>query len=248
MPNILIVDQLEQTGALIKSVLNNYYGVSLSADFPGAMKNLETALFDLVLMEAERLNADTEKFIRQAKEFLPNLPVLILTEHEESFKGLSAVRMISRPFRCANLMSAVYEALCASESGAAESATYHRALTYLVEMSASERNAEGGLKCSLTDLSRQGFMVEPAAPSPGRSAQNDKAEFQRFFKSICPEGRVSSKPLYARILMKEQEPIKINSRIAFVEQGPDDVFKRAGMSFIDAARQDVRLLEFLKQN
>ena len=88
MPNILIVDQLQQTGALMKSMLNNYYGVSLSDDFSEAMKKLETALFDMVVMEVERLNSDTEKFLNQTKEILPNLPILIMTEHQDNFKAI----------------------------------------------------------------------------------------------------------------------------------------------------------------
>ncbi|HLD35267.1 MAG TPA: hypothetical protein VJC37_00965 [Planctomycetota bacterium] len=248
MPNILIVDQLQQTGALMKSMLNNYYGVSLSEDFPEAMKKLETALFDLVLMEVERLNADTEKFLKQAKELLPNLPVLILTEHQESLQSIQSVKMIARPFRCASLMSTIYDSLSAQDTTNTESVTFHRALTYTVEISASARATECGLKCSLTDLSHQGFMVEPAIPGPGRSAENDRTEFQNFFKTICPEGRIHSKPLYANIIIKEQEPIALNSRMAFVERGADDVFKRAGLSFLEPSKQNNRLMELLKQN
>lgn len=248
MPNILIVDQLQQTGALMKSMLNNYYGVSLSDDFSGAMKKLETALFDLVVMEVERLNSDTEKFIKQAKEILPNLPVLILTEHQDNLQSIQSVKMISRPFRCASLMGTIYDALSMPNAATADNVTFHRALTYVVEIGNSERNSNGGLKCSLTDLSMQGFMVEPVIPSPGRSAENDKAEFQNFFKVVCPEGRISSKPLHANILIKEQEPIKLSSRIAFVEKGPDEVFKRAGLSFVESNKQNTRLLELLKQN
>lgn len=247
MPNILIVDQLQQTGALMKSMLNNYYGVSLSDDFSEAMKKLETALFDLVVMEVERLNSDTQNFLRQAKEILPNLPVLILTEHQDNLQSIQSVKMIPRPFRCASLMGTIYEALSIPDTNT-ESVTFHRALTYTVEISASARAAGSGLKCSLTDLSRQGFMVEPAVPSPGRSAENDKVEFQNFFKTICPEGRVTSKPLHTNIIIKEQEPISLNSRIAFVEKGADEIFKRAGLSFVESDKQNTRLLELLKQN
>ena len=248
MPNILIVDQLQQTGALMKSMLSNYYGVSLSEDFPEAMKKLETALFDLVVMEVERLNSDTEKFLKQAKEILPNLPVLILTEHQDNLQSIQPVKMIPRPFRCASLMGTVYDVLAAQNTTNTESVTYHRALTYTVDISASARASEGGLKCSLTDLSQQGFMVEPAIPGPGRSAENDRAEFQNFFKTICPEGRIHSKPLHANIIIKEQEPIALSSRVAFVERGADESFKRAGLSFIEPSRQNSRLLELLKQN
>jgi len=247
MPNILIVDQLQQTGALMKSMLNNYYGVSLSDDFSEAMKKLETALFDLVVMEVERLNSDTQNFLKQAKEILPNLPVLILTEHQDNLQSIQSVKMIPRPFRCASLMGTVYEALSTPDTNT-ESVTFHRALTYTIEISASARAVGSGLKCSLTDLSRQGFMVEPAVPSPGRSAENDRAEFQNFFKGICPEGRVTSKPLHASIIIKEQEPISLNSRIAFVERGADEIFKRAGLSFVESDKQNTRLLELLKQN
>ena len=248
MPNILIVDQLQQTGALMKSMLNNYYGVSLSDDFSEAMKKLETALFDMVVMEVERLNSDTEKFLNQTKEILPNLPILIMTEHQDNFQAIKSVKMIARPFRCANLMSTIYDTLSAQESVSTESVTFHRALTYTVEISASARASENGLKCSLTDLSHQGFMVEPAIPGPGRSAENDRTEFQNFFKTICPEGRIHSKPLYANIIIKEQEPIAFNSRVAFVERGADELFKKAGLSFLKSNKQNPRLLELLKQN
>ncbi|MEW6026922.1 MAG: hypothetical protein AB1599_06485 [Planctomycetota bacterium] len=265
MPNILIVDQLQQTGALMKSMLSNYYGVSLSEDFSGAMKKLETALFDMVVMEVERLNQDTQEFLKGAKGILPNLPILILTEHQDSLQSIQNARpahkpgekcddpnsgvmcgvtMIPRPFRCASLMGTIYDALSAPN---AESVTFHKALTYTVAISASARSAESGLKCSLTDLSNHGFMVEPAMPAPGRSADNDKAEFQNFFRGICPEGKVSSKPLYTNIIIKEQEPIAFNSRIAFVERGADEIFKRAGLSFVES-KQDQRLLQLLKQD
>ena len=161
-------------------------------------------------------------------------------------------------------MGTVYDTLSAQNTTNTESIIYHRVLTYTVEISASEhrsdrdseRRSAGGLKCSLarslrcslTDLSHQGFMVEPAIPFPGRSAENDRAEFQNFFKTICPEGRIHSKPLHTSIIIKEQEPIALSSRVAFVEKGADESFKRAGLNFADSDKQQKnRLVELLKQ-
>jgi len=244
MPNILIVDQLEQTGILMKSLLSRYYGVSLSEDFSEAMRKIETALFDIVIIELERRNADVETFIKEAKELLPELPIIGLTAHEENLQELSAVNMIARPFRSAALMQAIQNGLSVYNTNPV---SYHRAMTYTAEITQSEDKSLSPLKCSITDLSLKGMMVEPAFTFPARTQQeNEKIQFQQFFKTLCANGRISSKPVRTNILIKEQEPIKIEARIAFVDNSSLSIFRRAGLSFRETDAQKNRILELMK--
>jgi CheY-like chemotaxis protein len=46
MPNILVVDINQDSGCLLRGVLRNYYGVSMSDTADEAMSKIETALFD----------------------------------------------------------------------------------------------------------------------------------------------------------------------------------------------------------
>jgi CheY-like chemotaxis protein len=246
MTNILIIDQLQQTGVLMKSLLSNYYGVSLSENLSEAIKKIETALFDVVIMELERPNSDTEKFIKETKEILPQLPIIILSEHQDSLQSIDCLKIMRRPFRCATLMESINDGL-SRYNASTDTNTHHRAITYNVEISQDENKSVAPLKCSTIDLSLLGMMIEPLIVFPGRSQDNEKTQFQSFFKTLCPEGRIYSKPLRTNILLKEQEPIGLDARIAFMENSPDDVFKRAGLSFKDSDQQKNRLLELLKQ-
>jgi len=249
MPNILIVDQLQETGALMKSLLSNYYGVSLSENTSEAIKKIETALFDVVIMELERLNSDSEKFIKETKEMLPQLPIIILSEHQDNLQSIDCLKLMRRPFRCAALMESIAEGLSRYNTGT-DVSTHHRSITYNAEIFPNDNKSLTPLKCSIIDLSLMGMMIEPLIVFAGRSQENEKTQFQTFFKTLCPDvtsGRIYSKPLHTNILIKEQEPLGLDARLAFVENSPDDVFKRAGLSFNDSSQQKNRLMELLKQ-
>jgi hypothetical protein len=128
-----------------------------------------------------------------------------------------------------------------------EVSTHHRSITYNVEIFQNDNKSLTPLKCSIIDLSLMGMMIEPLMVFAGRSQENEKTQFQSFFKTLCPEGRIYSKPLHTNILIKEQESIGLDARIAFIENNPDDIFKRAGLSFSDSNPQKNRLMELLKQ-
>lgn len=256
MANILIVDQLQETGALMKSLLSNYYGVSLSENTSDAIKKIETALFDVVIMKLERLNSDAEKFMKETKEMSPQLPIIIMSEHQDNLQSIDCFKVMRLPFRCAALMESIAEGLFRYNTST-EVSTRHRYITYNVEISQNDNKTLIPLKCSIIDLSLMGMMIEPLIVFAGRSQESEETQFQSFFKTLCPGGRIYSKPLQTNILIKEQEPIGLNARIAFVENRPDDAFKRAGLSFNDsntsdrmtsrAGQQKNRLMELLKQ-
>ncbi|MFH0888463.1 MAG: hypothetical protein V1871_04575 [Planctomycetota bacterium] len=263
MANILIVDTLQETGSLMKSLLSNYYGVSLSENTSDAIKKIETALFDVVIMELEKLNPDAEKFIKETKEMLPQLPIIImsdhevtavrdaskgkaLSEHQDNLQSLDCLKVMRRPFRCTALMESIADGLLKYNIGSEVNA-HHRSMAYNVEISQNNNKTLIPLKCSIIDLSLKGMMIEPLTVFAGRSQETEKNQFQSFFKTLCPEGRIYSKPLHTNILIKEQESIGLDASIAFVENSPGDIFNRAGLSFNDSNQQNNRLMELLKQ-
>jgi CheY-like chemotaxis protein len=237
------MDALQETGALIKSMLGNYYGVSLSDDFASATRKIETALFDVVVMELERVNSDVKEFITKTKELLPNLPIIIISEHQDNLQSLGCFKIVPRPFRFANMMQAISEGIVVSQMD--KTATYHRSITYQVEISQKVSKVMEILKATLTDLSTCGMLVEPLVVFPGRSQDNEKKQFQDFFRTLCPEGRVVSKPLQTRIILKE-EPLCLETRLAFIENTADDIYKKAGLRFQDNCLSNNRLMEILK--
>ncbi|MDI6732667.1 MAG: response regulator [Planctomycetota bacterium] len=245
MQNILIVDHLQETGVLIKSILSSYYGTSLSEDFSDAVKKIETGLFDLVIMEVERLNSDTGKFVERVRNLIPQFPIIVISGKAEDLHSLNNVEFLTRPFRCVNLMESIYKAISSLHTQSGETNTCHYSITYSVEISMAEQKSSSVLKCSLVDLSLKGFLAEPLLPLPCRSAGNNRVEFQDFFKTLCPESRLPSKPLYTHILLKEQEPLTLSSHLAFIERRADDTAKKAGFSFTDPDEIKNKLLELL---
>lgn len=222
MPNILVVDGADQSCALVKSVLMGQdYGVSVSTTYEDALNKLETGLFDLVCLDTE--DKSYAKFLKSAREVWADLPIIALTENPLP-EIKEVFRCIPKPLSLSLFTRTVREGI--EQLNTLGQKPSHRRLNLPAELSAGKEN----IKCRLTELSLKGAWVEPDG--------TPTEPFTNFFQKKVEK-------IIASFRKKEEEFIKIITRLAFTELSPDTQLKRAGLIFPTLTPQETQLLEGL---
>ncbi|MBI4711841.1 MAG: response regulator transcription factor [Planctomycetes bacterium] len=219
MPNVLIVDPADNSGAILKGFINTCYGASVSGDLTEALHKIETALFDAVVIDISGSAGAALKFISQARKILPALPIIGITDAKEPAGAIT--KTINHPVRAITIIRSLRDAL------KTDAETYHRELSATANISAG-RGSDAAIRCSLTDLSLKGIIVEPGQPIPCKDNQKEEELFQSFFRKQWADKKSN---LLAVIPIKGSNEVKLNGRIAFVEQDAAESIRRVGLGF-----------------
>jgi len=227
MTNILVVDPLLECGVLVKGVLmGKQYGVSLSSDYDEAMQKLNTGLFDIICIDTD----DTAhvRFLNQVKNLIPDVPAIALTEKQlPAGKETKIFSSIPKPLSIIRLTNTVKDAV--KHLKGIRQKDQHCVLNLPAEIT----DRKTTLRCLMTDLGLQGALVRSDLTSDPEAKQ-----FSSFFLKGLGEIATS-------ILVKDSDPIKLNSQIAFTENRPDGNLKQAGLKFPSLSAEQRKLVEGL---
>lgn len=218
MSNVLIVDPADNSGAMLKGFINNCYAASISSDLDEALSKVETTLFDAVVINLNGSAGAAQKFINQARKILPALPVIGITDDKEP----SGIKVVNHPVRAITIIRSLNDALKAGAE------TYHRELLATANISAGSAKRDEAIRCSLTDVSLKAIIVEPGQPIPCKDNQKEEELFQSFFRKHWADKKST---LLAVIPLKGSNEVKLNGRIAFVEQDAAESIRRVSLGF-----------------
>lgn len=227
MTNILVIDPLLECGVLVKGVLmGQHYGISLSSDYDEARQKLNTGLFDIICINA----GETAfiKFLNEAKDNLPDLPVIVLAERPLAENSLEKIfRAIPKPLSITRLTTTVKEAV--EHLKGIQQKAQHRSLTLPTEIT----NHKANLRCLMTDLGLKGALIQSDLTSDPEAKL-----FSSFFLR-------HSEKIVTSILVKNSRPIRLDSQVAFTENKPDGSLKQTGLRFPSLGSQERKMVEDL---
>lgn len=116
-PRILVVD--DEAGIrdlLAKTLALAEYEVDLAAGGAEALDRLHRAHYDLVITDLKMPGVDGMTLIRDARRFLPQLPIIIITGYSTEASAIEAINLgvngyLTKPFRVPKVLSAAAKAL-----------------------------------------------------------------------------------------------------------------------------------------
>ncbi len=116
-PRILVVD--DEAGIrelLAKTLALAEYDVDLASGGAEALERLRHAHFDLVITDLKMPGVDGMTLIRDARRFLPQLPIIIITGYSTEASAIEAINLgvngyLTKPFRVPKVLSAAAKAL-----------------------------------------------------------------------------------------------------------------------------------------
>lgn len=227
MSNILLIDPKYQSSALLRVVLAyRDYGVSVSDNFHEAICKINTGLFDLICLDADNPGEKEKVFIQEAKKNIPDLPVIVISESDSAVIGEWA-KIISRPIRLADFTAEVYAAFKSLEKTTAV-VLKHREIELSVEL----ENHKNIIPARVMTISLNGMLVRPDFNSP------QPEQFQSFFAKKMDE-------INTVIRLKEEQVLRLVSRLTFSEKAPSERLKNVGLSFTKIGPAEQQVLETL---
>ncbi|MFH1228338.1 MAG: hypothetical protein V1701_10625 [Planctomycetota bacterium] len=235
MPNVLIIDAAQDSGILLKGILNNYYGVSISESYSEAINKIETALFDAVVIDAPKVNPETSKLISDIKKLIPHLPIIGVPDNESSLEEFAQV--INHPINAIKFLKIVHDGINQNQNGK----SLHRELSYTTEIYAGSNAAEA-IKCRLVNLSLNGMLVENFVPAIGGDIKKERVKFNSFFSTLV--GNKKNK-FTASLSIKQDNPAKFMAHIAFIDREPNDSIRNIGFGFDNLKQDERQILENL---
>lgn len=235
MPNILIVDINQDSGCLLRGVLRNYYGVSMSDTAGEAMSKIETALFDSVVIDAPKANSEITKLVGNIKKVVPHLPIIGLMDEETAQPGFNAI--LAHPFNALKLLKTVRDGL-RNTSG---EKCLHREITYNTEICAGKDSSET-IKCRLINLSFNGMLIENFIPAIGGDARKEKEKFHSFFSRYAESKHTK---LTASLLLKQDSALRLKSHIVFIDKEATEQIRNIGLGFDDLKQDERQAIETL---
>ncbi|MFA5793631.1 MAG: hypothetical protein WC980_00975 [Candidatus Brocadiia bacterium] len=233
MPNVLIVDINQYSGSLLKGIISNYYGVSISENPNNAISKIETALFDAVVVDTLKINSDISKLIFTIKKIAPHIPIIGVTEDmspQEEF-----TQIINHPLCAIKFLKSIRDGIFKTSN----EKLLHRELSYNTEIYAG-RNTSDAIKCRLINLSSTGMLVENFLPTIGGDIKKEREKFNSFFSKF--EENKKDK-FTASLLLKQNDQLNIRTHIAFIDREPSESIKDIGFRFDDLKQEELQALE-----
>ncbi len=116
-PRVLVVD--DEAGIrdlLAKALALAEYDVDLAGGGAEALERLRRQHYDLVITDLKMPGVDGMTLIRDARRFLPQLPIIIITGYSTEASAIDAVNLgvngyLTKPFRVPKVLSAAAKAL-----------------------------------------------------------------------------------------------------------------------------------------
>jgi len=116
-PRILVVD--DEAGIrelLAKTLAVAEYDVDLAAGGQEALERLHREQYDLVITDLRMPGVDGLTLIREARRFMPQLPIIIITGYSTEASAIEAINLgvngyLTKPFRVPKVLSVAAKAL-----------------------------------------------------------------------------------------------------------------------------------------
>ncbi len=116
-PRILVVD--DEAGIrelLAKTLAVAEYDVDLAADGQEALERLRRGEYDLLITDLRMPGVDGLTLIREARRFMPQLPIIIITGYSTEASAIEAINLgvngyLTKPFRVPKVLSVAAKAL-----------------------------------------------------------------------------------------------------------------------------------------
>jgi excisionase family DNA binding protein len=116
-PRILVVD--DEAGIrelLAKTLAVAEYDVDLAAGGQEALERLHREQYDLVITDLRMPGVDGLTLIREARRYMPQLPIIIITGYSTEASAIEAINLgvngyLTKPFRVPKVLSVAAKAL-----------------------------------------------------------------------------------------------------------------------------------------
>jgi excisionase family DNA binding protein len=116
-PRVLVVDDEAGIRELLsKTLALAEYDVDLASGGAEALERLHRAHYDLVITDLKMPGVDGMTVIRDARRFLPQLPIIIITGYSTEASAIEAINLgvngyLTKPFRVPKVLSTAAKAL-----------------------------------------------------------------------------------------------------------------------------------------
>jgi|GEM_PF-5222746 len=218
MANVLIIDLLEESCYLMRSLLRGKgHSASIAINADEARTKMNTGLFDALFVDLCEPNEENKGLVSEARAAFPELPVIGLTQEEGTSEitdlGLSAV--VTRPIRGARITNAVDGALGQAASKQGETPAPRQTVDYAVTLEIDGQE----LSARVTDITLKGFAIDAG----GADFTEDRLQQLRELDSEVT--------VIATINPTKKETLKATGKIAFVDRFKRFNGKMVGLVF-----------------
>ncbi len=219
MANILVIDLLEESAYLLRSLIRaKGHAVSIAISEAESVAKLETGLFDVVVADLCEPTETNLGLCMHANNLLPGLPIVALTHEQEQdkIKGIEIFSKILRPIRGAQVNKAVEDAAqYAANLGA-------RRQSNRIEVNIPLHVRIGGesVRARVTDLSQKGFALD------AHDKKDPDLESLNRLNEIAPK-----EVLDVEMQPSKGEKYKLRGRVAFVDPNRRFSGKMIGVVF-----------------
>jgi hypothetical protein len=218
MANVLIVDLLEASAYLVRSLLRGRgHAASIAVSTAEAHAKLETGLFDTLVADLSDANAETLAIVNYANDLLPGLPVvgLVRPETEGGITGVDLFGKFSRPIRGADVNKAVDRAI----QHALGLGTRRKTPRIEVDFPLTVEWEGSKLTARVSDISPRGFAIDAGSDAADLTAA-PKLEL------LMGGGRIN-----ARMQPQKHPGFSVTGRVAFVDRGRKSGGRMIGVVF-----------------
>ena len=218
MANILIVDLLEESAYLLRSLLRGRgHAVSIAIAAAEAQAKLETGLFDTLVMDLCEVNKERIAIGRFANDTLPGLPLVALTTQKEEAKieGIELFGKLYRPIQGARVNDVCDRAVRHALSLGARRTNSRIS----VDIPMTLQIGDISFNARATDLSARGFAID---------ADGEAFSDERLDQLV---GMSSKERIKAVWNPKGGERCEATGRIAFVDRYRRYTGKMIGVVF-----------------
>lgn len=218
MANVLIVDLLEASAYLVRSLLRGRgHAASIAVSTAEAHAKLETGLFDTVVADLSDANAETLAIVQYANDLLPGMPVvaLVRAETEGNIAGVDLFGKFSRPIRGADVNKSVDRAIQHALGLGVRRKTPRVDVDFplTVEWEGSKISAR------VSDISPKGFAIDAGT----EAAELTSAPRLEFLQG---GGRIT-----ARLQPQKHPSFSVSGRVAFVDRARRSGGRMIGVVF-----------------
>lgn len=210
MANVLIVDLLEASAYLVRSLLRGRgHAASIAVSAAEANAKLETGLFDTLVADLSDASAESLAIVQYANDLLPGLPVvaLVRAETEGQISGVELFGKFSRPIRGTDVNKAVDRAV----QHALGLGTRRKTPRVDVDFPLTIDIDGTKITARVSDLSPKGFAIDAGTEAAELTNGN-------HLELLAGGGRIR-----ATMQPQKHPSFGVSGRVAFVDRG-----RRAG--------------------
>jgi len=218
MANVLIVDLLEASAYLIRSLLRGRgHAASIAVSTAEAHAKLETGLFDTVVADLSDASDESLAIVQYANDLLPGMPVvgLVRAETESKIVGVDIFGKFHRPIRGTEVNKAVDRAV----QHALGLGIRRKTPRIDVDFPLTIEIEGNSIAARVSDISPRGFAID---------AGSEASEITAFggLELLAGGGRIRAK------MQPQKSPsFDISGRVAFIDRGRRSGGRMIGVVF-----------------